>query len=206
MKYISKDPEPQNFSASKAANPGATYKDLGKKSPAVKHQVHDALLKEQGYICCYCEQSISSLNSHIEHFRPKDANKFPHLQLDYTNLHTSCNKYPTKTTPDICGVKKDNEFSADLISPLEPDCSSHFKYKLNGTIDAATPGDKRAEYTISLLGLDDSFLDALRSATLLPFLSPTLTVDDLRIMKENYLKKKSDGSFNPFYTMIENLF
>lgn len=205
MKYISKDPEPQNFSAWKAANPGATYQDLGKSH--LQLNIRYMMLFERTRIyLLLLRASISSLNSHIEHFRPKDANKFPHLQLDYTNLHTSCNKYPTKTTPDICGVKKDNEFSADLISPLEPDCSSHFKYKLNGTIDAATPGDKRAEYTISLLGLDDSFLDALRSATLLPFLSPTLTVDDLRIMKENYLKKKSDGSFNPFYTMIENLF
>lgn len=205
MKYISKHHEPQDFTAWKAANPTATYKKLGEEAAAVKQVLKNEILEEQGYICCYCERTIDSAHSHLEHFRPKDASWFPELQLEYTNLHASCNKYPTKTSPNICGVKKENAFSADLISPLESDCSTHFKYNLDGTIHEATAEDHRASYTISLLGLDDSFLNGQRAAALLPFLDQSLTLEELTIMKGNYLQRKADGCFNPFYTMIEYL-
>lgn len=93
-----------------------------------------------------------------------------------------------------------------MISPLETDCETHFKYHLDGTIHEAQSNDPRSSYTISLLELDDSFPNAQRAATLQPFLDPNLTVEDLESMKKNYLAQRSDGKFNPFYTMIKNLF
>lgn len=51
-----------------------------------------------------------------------------------------------------------------------------------------------------------SILNAQRAATLQPFLDPNLTVEDLESMKKNYLAQRPDGKFNPFYTMIKNLF
>ena len=57
-----------------------------------------ALLKEQGYICCYCMQRIYGEDSHIEHFVPRDIkNTDPHsmrasdVELNYGNLFESCN-------------------------------------------------------------------------------------------------------------------
>ena len=206
MKHISKHNEPKDFTEWKAQNPTATYDDLGKTAPSIKEILKDELLEEQGYLCCYCERSIDTEHAHIEHFRPKAKDKFPTLQLEYGNLHCSCNKFPTKTTPHICGVKKVNDFSTDLISPLEEDCETHFKYHLDGTIHEAQNNDHRSSYTISLLGLNDSFLNAQRTAALQPFLDANLTVQDLEKMKKNYLTQKMDGKFNPFYTMIKDLF
>jgi len=46
------------------------------------------LLKEQGYICCYCMSRINYENSKIEHLKPQS--RFRDKQIDYNNLFISC--------------------------------------------------------------------------------------------------------------------
>lgn len=53
-----------------------------------KKKLKEILLKEQGYICCYCGQRVEETNSHIEHVRPKKENK--HLTYEYYHLLISC--------------------------------------------------------------------------------------------------------------------
>lgn len=208
MKHIVKTQEPKAFTTWKLAHPAAAYDDLNKRTnQPTKAALKQSLLQEQGYICCYCEREIDESSSHIEHFKPKDSHQpYTGLQLEYTNLHASCNLYSTKTSPNICGVRKDNTYCNKLISPLEPDCASHFSYSLDGRISPASTGDERATYTIGLLGLDDAFLCLQRKAVIEIFLDEHLTADDIELLKNSYLTKKTDGHFNPFYTTIEYLF
>lgn len=53
-----------------------------------KEELQKALLKEQGYICCYCGVQISEDNMRIEHFYPKSQNAF--CTFNYDNLHAAC--------------------------------------------------------------------------------------------------------------------
>lgn len=207
MKHIVKKGEPASFSVWKAAHPGAVYKDLNLLvNRSVKADLKQSLLDEQGYICCYCEREVAENTSHIEHFKPKDSRlPYTHLQLDYTNLHACCNLYASSTAPRICGVKKDNVYDARLISPLEPDCASHFVYAYDGSV-APVAGDMRAVYTIRLLGLNSAFLQAMRKAVIDIFLDDDLTSEDVAVMKHDYLQTKANGHLNPFYTTIEQLF
>lgn len=122
-----------------------------------KLALHESLLTEQNWTCCYCGQSIELANSHIEHFRPQESRR--DLALDYENLLASCGRVFEKTTPSHCGNAKSNQFDEQLhISPLEQACESRFIYTLNGQICATDPNDLKAGYMTGLLDLDIPFL------------------------------------------------
>ena len=63
MKYIQKGEEPTSFTdwKSKANQDWQPTWDVLRASE--KRDLHNALLKEQGYICCYCEMRIGKENS-----------------------------------------------------------------------------------------------------------------------------------------------
>ena len=84
MKQILKDAEPPDFSEWKKDDPMAHRPRWNRVPTPIKKKVHDSLMREQGYICCYCEASVAMDDSHVEHFHPKE--KYRNRQLDYINL------------------------------------------------------------------------------------------------------------------------
>jgi uncharacterized protein (TIGR02646 family) len=93
MKYIRKDikNQPKSLLQYKKFHIH-TYEDYREKD-----ELRLALLKEQGYICCYCMQRIQEPTADkmvIEHFKPESIyngqNDKPDLTLDYRNLFASC--------------------------------------------------------------------------------------------------------------------
>lgn len=199
MKYIHKNNEPIEFTQWKNDHPGLLYNDLYGLYDLVKRTLKNSLISEQKHLCCYCECCIESSTSHIEHFKPKDSNgPYAHLQLDYNNLLASCGIKPSGIN-EHCGHKKSNDYSSNLVSPLEPDCSSHFTYKMNGEINGK---DGRGEYTINLLHLDSSLLDEKRK-NLIDFF---LELGDEDMDEEIAIHLDETGAqLNEFYTMIEYL-
>lgn len=104
MKHIIKGQEPENFTKWKALE-NDDWKpswDENFQTPE-KPVVHDALLNEQGYICCYCGMRITRITSHIEHLKPRS--NYPNLALEYTNLIASCQGESEEppTVPVHCG-------------------------------------------------------------------------------------------------------
>lgn len=205
MKYIQKHVEPTLFVQWKSAHPDATYKDdlcnfNDQQALAARTALKKSLLEEQKFICCYCECRISDANSHIEHFRPKDLSQFPEFQLEYDNLFASCTKLPTGSPDEHCGHKKSNFFSTDLVSPLEADCSSHFTYKMDGSIGWC---DERGRVTVQKLHLDSALLDCQRKNLIDDFLSISDN-DELQQEIEDHLDA-SRSVHGEFYTMIDYL-
>ena len=133
MKYIAKDTEPSEFSSWKEKDKMA-HRPKWKRVPAqIKRRVHESLIREQGFICCYCECSIDKDASHVEHFRP--VSKFRDKQLDYGNLLCSCQRKTSAGEPRHCGRLKDNWFDEKLlVSPMSPDCETRFGFTGNGDI------------------------------------------------------------------------
>lgn len=206
MKHINKNTEPIEFTEwKKQANEDwqPTFENL---SGNEKKAVYKSLKKEQGYICCYCERELLNNDFHIEHFKPKDKNKFPELELEYSNLLCSCQNNLKKGDPRHCGNLKENWFNEELlISPLELTCESKFKYTFDGHIKANIKDDIKAKTTIEKLGLDIGKLVDMREKAIEPFLDETLSEDDLEKFTKSFLTKEND-KFNPFYTTIEYLF
>lgn len=205
MKHIEKNAEPPVFAAWKAqANEDwqPSYADL---RGDIKKAVKEALMAEQGYICCYCEQGLTDSDSHIEHFRPQsDPAVDP---LDFDNLLCSCQNQVKKGEPRHCGNLKEDWFDPDrLISPLYVDCESRFTYTGNGGIKPANTHDLSAEKTIEKLGLDIRKLNDMRAKSIEPFLDDDLSVEDMRAFVSGYLSRDPSGHFGAFWTTIWYLF
>ncbi len=198
MKYINKGNEPKQFTEWKGRannNRKRSYKNLGNPEKSI---VKQALMEEQGYICCYCEQELIKTESHIEHFLPQTS--YPEKDIDFSNMLCSCQNQIKKGEPRHCGnLKADKELA---ISPLDKNCEQDFKYTYDGYIEAV---DEKTKTTIETLGLNIDKLNALRKEVIEPFIDDSLTEDDLRKFVFEYLKKV-DGKYQPFYTTIKFLF
>lgn len=205
MKHVEKHQEPAAFTDWKAlANEdwGPTYDDL---SGAPKAAVKEALMKEQGYLCCYCERRLIETDSHIEHFQPQsDPAVDP---LDYGNLLCSCQNRIKKGEPRHCGNLKGDWFDPELlVSPLNPDCEHRFSFEGDGLIKPADQHDRAARETIIRLGLNLPKLNDLRANAIAPFLEESLTQDELRRFVSGYLTIDVDDRFGEFWTTIKFLF
>jgi uncharacterized protein (TIGR02646 family) len=105
VKYIKKGEEPGSFKTWKAlarTTPNWGYSYL--QNPE-KRELHEALIREQGYICCYCGMRIIRESSHIEHLKPQSLPD-PDLSVDYTNLLASCQREREPKKPYIVGSLK----------------------------------------------------------------------------------------------------
>lgn len=205
MKHVQKGNEPREFSRWKAlANEDwqPTFDDL---SGNIKKAVKNALMQEQGYLCCYCECRIDVDDSHIEHFRPQSlADVDP---LDFSNLLCSCQNQLLKGVPRHCGNGKGDWFDhALLVSPFDADCENRFAFTGDGKIQPRDDTDIGATETIKHLGLNLPKLRAMRASVIEPFLEESLSDDDLQQFVSGYLHQDNSGYFGEFWTTIRYLF
>jgi uncharacterized protein (TIGR02646 family) len=160
MKHIVKQPEPAAFRRWKSAYPTAIYNDLHDDhrfpgANSARYELRRSLYDEQRGLCCYCEKLLTDNDFHVEHFRPKAAGMFPALQLSYGNLHACCGRVPSGSVDEHCGHKKSDDFDSRLISPLNPNCASHFRYDLAGNIFGT---DADGTLTVNMLNLNSVLL------------------------------------------------
>jgi uncharacterized protein (TIGR02646 family) len=205
MKYIQKKREPDTLTKWKQKR--ERIPDWKSFSKSVKDVVYYSLLEEQGYICCYCGRPIARKQCHIEHFKPKSVYK--HLTFEYTNLIASCQGEDEERprVPIHCGHKKQAWFDEELmISPLDKNCETYFKYSGFGEILPTDDPDKQAaaKTTIQKLALDINKLRKLRRAAIDAVLQATngLTDEEIQLLAEAYNKRGSDGRYTPFCTAI----
>lgn len=112
-----------------------------------KHPDNKAVLRNAAHgKCMYCESKISHVDhAHIEHIKPKAADKFPHLEFDWSNLGYSC---------EICnGIKHDKYYlETPYLDPYADNPAAHLVF--HGCILFAKNGSERGELTIKDLGLN----------------------------------------------------
>ena len=201
MKHVVKRTAPAKFEAWKSLA-GETwqpsYPDL--RNPE-KKALHQALLKEQGGVCCYCGRRISLEDSHIEHFRPQELRE--DLALEYTNLFASCIRETKPGAPLHCGHAKGSAFDeVNHVSPLDPGCEQRFIYSLNGAILPTQVRDEAARYMSQLLRLDLEFLRNRRQEVLALVFDPefldTASDEELRKLADAYRTHDGDGNLEGF--------
>lgn len=205
MKYIQKQAEPLILTELKQkSNPDwqPSYADLRKDE---RNIIKQALMVEQGYICCYCEQRVTVENSHIEHFRPQRDRTVD--ALDFSNMLCSCQNQLKKGEPRHCGNLKEHWFDEDkIISPLDPHCETRFKFTADGYIEPRQTEDKATQTTIDKLGLDLPKLRDLRKKAIEPFLFDDISPDELQRFIQGYLSPSTSGEFSEFWTTINDVF
>ena len=198
MKRIRKSVEPREFTEWKSTDRMAHRPNWNRLRAPLKTVIHESLMNEQGFICCYCESRVVVDDSHVEHFRPKE--QYSDLQLEYRNLLCSCLRERSSGEPIHCGHRKGIWFDEEaLVSPLQQDCETRFMFTANGEICPRSSSDLAAATTIESLALDLPKLNALRAAALdaLCDLSPP----DVQLV----LNRGQDGSFPEYFTTIKDV-
>lgn len=200
MKYIKKGDSPAEFEQWKI-----DFKDRNGREPVysdlkglVKKNLKETLLKEQGYICCYCMCQIVAYDSHIEHFIARsEAKDRPYsviiqdVELGYKNLLLSCEG--ENWDGKHCGRFKDNAVHEMMLSPTKSSVESEFQYTVNGKIRGLSP---EAMTSIRVLNLDSGDLDRRRRTAI--FMSGLFEPDaDYDLLIEKY-KTPEDGMYAPF--------
>jgi uncharacterized protein (TIGR02646 family) len=92
-----------------------------------KKSVRQHMLREQDYLCAYCERKIENeIDAHIEHIKPKS--RYLENGFDYHNLIVSCNGNQCSEVNQeeyedeihSCGHSKDNDFDEEkFLNPVE---------------------------------------------------------------------------------------
>jgi uncharacterized protein (TIGR02646 family) len=178
MKYIQKCEEPSSFTAWKAGELKIGLTPVyGNFRGEGKRELHESLLTDQGYICCYCGMGISQENSHIEHLPSQSffrSTNDPNGPINYQHLLASCG---ISKDSDHCGMKRKDKPIA--ISPLQTDCEAFFAYDAsNGAIEAKGSSDQKtaASTTIATLNLD---AQKLRTRRKVAIDTAILTIEEL---------------------------
>ncbi len=188
MKHIVKDQDTPKFDEWMVLANDDWQPTYGKGglSGAEKNEVKESLMKEQGYICCYCERRLIDDDSHIEHFNPQSNNAVD--TLDYINMLCSCQDQLKKGEPRHCGISKDNWYDENrLISPLDSNCEGRFTYTADGKIQPADEFDAAASKTIEKLKLDIGILNDSRKKAIEPFLDDELNEQEVSRLVNGYL-------------------
>ena len=206
MRYIHKGEEPESFKSWKAlakTTPNWGYSYL--QNPE-KRELHEALLREQGHICCYCGMRITLTSSHIEHLKPQSTPD-PDLSVEYTNLLASCQREREPRKPIHCGVAKDNWYEEDLmVSPVKPNCTDFFIYTDDGQIlETNTPEKKAAATTtIAKLRLNIPKLIAMRKEVIKNLLADIdeLTDEERLKLVQGFEEPDANGQYEEFCAAI----
>lgn len=155
-------------------NPPTTHEEATnrwKSFRKYKAMLVDCLNYEQYGLCAYSEirPDKVGLGTHIEHIEPKSKN--PSRTFDYRNLILSAlssDDLESRDKDDIFGghAKLSVYDSSLFVSCLNPICSQHFVYLLDGRVEPSKKLDQdaqnSAQYTIDLLNLNSPYLVTLR--------------------------------------------
>lgn len=198
MKFIEKQEEPVEFiqwkQEQQQAGVNCKYSCLQKPQ---KQTVHESLLQEQGFICCYCCKRINKDSSHIEHFTPQSKTD-DELSISYKNLHASCGN--PQYWPQCCGNHRQN--SEIPVSPLDEDCELYFTYTSDGKIMTVEnhPRQQDAEVTIQVLNLN--FYDLIKSREEAFDTLIDLSDDEANSLIKKCYEKDNNEMFLPFCTAV----
>lgn len=118
-------------------------------------------------ICAYCESATWG-DGHIEHFRRKNPNHFPHLTFAWDNLFVSCNG--SSGNGEHCGHHKDHGAGPynpnDLVKPDVDDPDDFLFFAAGGDVRVRSgitaAMEHKARATIRVFHLDDGALEAAR--------------------------------------------
>jgi len=180
MKCIEKGQEPLSLSAfrekEQQANIHPSYGNLDK---GIINDLNDSLLKEQGYLCCYCMEEISLKSLRREHFLPQS--RFKTEELNYFNIFAACN-FSNGLPPEQqhCDIKKGNLLIPKYL--LDSKCSDYFRYNRSGEILPYGDFKRYKDY-------DDNFhkLNAEQKAVLSTIEILNLNAERLKTKRQNFI-------------------
>ena len=137
MKFIEKGKEPAAWKEY-SETPGVDFDAI----PELK----EALLQEQGYICCYCMSGIKESNMKVEHYKARSV--YTDLKMEYSNLFAACKG--NFCSDKHCDTKKQNTELTIHPADSKSNCEKILGYKLNGQLTYPAEYETDIEITLNL--------------------------------------------------------
>jgi uncharacterized protein (TIGR02646 family) len=211
MRYIKKGKEPQTLQAIKGLAQRTGQLPAFEALPAnVVYEIVQALLYDQGWLCCYCMNEISSETSRLVHFLP-----FKDEALTYTNMYLACN-YSNHLPPaqQHCYIKKGTDLIPKYMS--DDQCAEYFRYNTLGEIlpngpyrtirkcqdnfRSLTPVQQAVLSAIEILNLNTERLKDQRKAVLTEVANAMrkITKAQIPILVKNLNQKDKNGRLRRF--------
>lgn len=186
------------------------------------HVIND-LLEDQGNLCAYTMQKISSLSCHIEHFKPqalcrkedkeKRDNGLPELNEDIAWLNLfACFPAPLKKTreipkpqePGYGAIQKKN--LPIKISPLDAECETLFSFSSDGSISA---DNENAKDAINVLNLKHKSLceqreEKIKGIGLHPLSPEPMSLHEAKEFLESGWRSRLDTGFLEFCVALRD--
>lgn len=169
-----------------------------------------------GLRCAYCESQIY-YGGHIEHFRRKNANHFPNLCFEWTNLFIACG------SKQHCGHFKDRPAAPpynpdDLIKPDEHNPDDYLYFHSSGEVrvrnrNGMTDQDQsRGSETIRVFNLDCGELKGARFKALKQYKDRNLGIMETLMEfdepdRRAYIEEEIEATkWEPYWTTIRHFF
>jgi uncharacterized protein (TIGR02646 family) len=151
MRTIKKGREPKSWTEHRNT-PGTAYDGRFGAAPSreARMDLRQALVSEQGFLCCYCMSRIEpDERMKVEHWVPQSGDR--DCDLDYRNLLGAC-RGGEGEVPWLqhCDTAKGNQRLS--FHPARDDVSRLFTYRADGAIVATDP---KAEDDLHILRLND---------------------------------------------------
>jgi uncharacterized protein (TIGR02646 family) len=156
MKKIIKGHEPRGLAEHRSK--GGHFDDVQGEGQW-KAELKEALLRDQGGICCYCMARISDSTMKVEHFRCQDDH--PDETLDYRNLLAACmggEGHPPRN--QHCDTRKRN---AEISLNPTGDVERIIRYLTDGSVAVR---DSQYDNDLEILNLNLEILVRSRKQTL----------------------------------------
>ncbi|WP_286818301.1 retron system putative HNH endonuclease [Desulfobacter sp. UBA2225] len=209
MKKIVKQSQPTELQKWRATNTAVPENFRYGCGGFPTNAVLKSLLTEQGFLCAYTLMRVSSHNAHIEHLKPQ-SRCINGEDVSWDNM-VACFPQPGAQHPGFGAVQKESWWEVKLfISPLAENCESRFRYKGDGSIEAAIEGDSAAGTTIEKLKLDCGRLrEARRNAIMNAGLhkrapNPMMSESKVRAFVQTLSQQQAYG-FTEFCTVLEQV-
>lgn len=152
MKFIQKGSSPTAFEGWKAQTNSDWQASWDNFQNPEKKEVKEALLIEQGYLCCYCGVRIeNNYLTEIEHIKPKSQciGSEESKALDFNNFLASCNGSTKEPKPREVHCNNARGDQVLAVSPLSSQCESRFLYTESGEIIPASSNDNSVKNLIN---------------------------------------------------------
>ncbi|MGK7938734.1 MAG: retron system putative HNH endonuclease [Crocosphaera sp.] len=175
-----------------------------------KNDLKISLLKEQGYICCYCLSKIEIDSMSIEHWFPRS--KFNVLETEYNNLFGCCKgggpAKRVKKNRHYCDVAKGDKLIS--IYPIFPNFETLIMYRSNGEIYSDNQAiNKDLQETLNLnisklVDIRQQKIKTFQQEIANYYSNKDYTIDDLKLLIDQLYPSLEDGEDKyDAYCMVE---
>lgn len=193
MKFIHKGKEPKAWKAYRETE-GVEFRAID--------ELQNALLEDQGYLCCYCMSQINKENMKVEHWKPR---RYTSFIFDFDNLFAACKG--DFCTDFHCDTKKADDEITIHPADLKNDCEKIIDYSL-ATGKLTYPEAYQNEIEVTL-NLNNKILISNRLAAL----DAVLSVLKAKKFNKSFIEKQiekfentnSAGKFQPYCQIILKL-